>query len=89
GRLQQNNPRPTHVQHANHLAYPVAAPRSPSPPPNYFEYPRDIRIDGAVPSYSNTGNCRGGPVDVVPTRSTNQPPTENANLDEDEEGSNV
>ncbi|KAG8922941.1 hypothetical protein FRC00_006830 [Tulasnella sp. 408] len=87
-RLPQTNPHPTDVHHQNHIVhldYRVAALEPPSPPPNYLEYPRDTRIDGAVPSYSNTSNSRGGPVGVVPTRNTNPPPAENADLDEDED----
>ncbi|KAG9044668.1 hypothetical protein FS837_007715 [Tulasnella sp. UAMH 9824] len=105
GRLPQNNPHPTHGYQTNHLVHSVATVRHPTPPPppNYLEYSRDIRIDGPVPSYGNTGNVRArtvnlrastvslraSTVNVVPAPSTNQPPAENADLGGDEEGSNV
>ncbi|KAG8914185.1 hypothetical protein FRC00_000667 [Tulasnella sp. 408] len=89
--LEQANLQQAHTSQANHRVHledPIVALPHPSPPPNYLEHPRDPRIDGVVPSYSNPGSPRGRPVDVVPLPNRN-PPQENANFDRGEGGGRV
>ncbi|KAG9044669.1 hypothetical protein FS837_007716 [Tulasnella sp. UAMH 9824] len=90
-RVQQPNPqladRPE-AEHRFHVDDPVVATAPPSPPPNYFEFNLDTRIDGPVPTYSRTSNSRGATVEVVPLPNQNPPPAY-ANIGEGEEGGHV
>ncbi|KIO31521.1 hypothetical protein M407DRAFT_219322 [Tulasnella calospora MUT 4182] len=89
---QQPNPQLAHLPQPYQLVHPegpVAALAPPSPPPNYHEYLPDTRIDGAPPSYTNTGSSRGSTVSVVPSPNQNPPPPENADVEEGEEGGHV